>query len=73
MEGRRWSDIQRLQNDTYSLCRRYSQKIGTGGATAAMYTATGPYAGPLQNQLFLALIFRAYGLIPLETNNNQHY
>lgn len=71
MEGRRWSDIQRLQNDNLFPVDGIPAKIGTGGATAAMFTATGPYTGPFAEAAIPSSNFRVLWPIPLlETNNN---
>jgi hypothetical protein len=38
MEGRRWSDIQRLQADDLFPIDGIPAKVANGSATAAMYT-----------------------------------
>lgn len=71
MEGRRWSDIQRLQNDDLFPINGIPAKVGTGGATAAMFTVTTPYTGPYGEAAIPTTDFRVLWPIPLlETNNN---
>lgn len=71
MEGRRWSDIQRLQNDNLFPIDGIPAKVGSGAATAAMFVPTTPYTGPFGESAIPSSNFRILWPIPLiETNNN---
>ena len=71
MEGRRWSDIQRLQNDDLFPMNGIPAKVGSGAATAAMFTPTTPFTGPFGEAAIPSSDFRILWPIPLlETNNN---
>lgn len=71
MEGRRWSDIHRLQNDDLFPINGIPAKIGNGTATAAMFSAVGPYTGPYGEAAIPSTDFRILWPIPLlETNAN---
>lgn len=71
MEGRRWSDIHRLQNDDLFPIDGIPAKIGTGINTSTLYNIGTPYAGPLGEAAILSTNFRILWPIPLlETNNN---
>jgi len=45
-EGRRWSDIQRLQNDDLSPIDGIPAKLANSNPAAALYTLGTPYTGP---------------------------
>jgi len=47
MEGRRWPDITRLQQDTYYPINGIPAKIANGMPAAALFTLGTPYAGAL--------------------------
>lgn len=71
MEGRRWSDIQRLQNDDLFPIDGIPAKVGSGAATAAMFVPTTPFTGPFGESAIPSSSFRILWPIPLlETNNN---
>jgi hypothetical protein len=71
MEGRRWSDIQRLQNDDLFPIDGIPAKVGSGAATAAMFVPTTPFTGPFGESAIPSTNFRILWPIPLlETNNN---
>lgn len=71
MEGRRWSDIHRLQNDDLFPIDGIPAKIGNGAATAAMFSDAGPYTGPYGEAAIPSSNFRILWPIPLlETNAN---
>lgn len=71
MEGRRWSDIQRLQNDDLFPINGIPAKVGSGAATAAMFTPTTPFTGPFGEAVIPSSNFRILWPIPLlETNSN---
>lgn len=71
MEGRRWSDIHRLQNDDLFPIDGIPAKVGNGSATAAMFSATGAYTGPYGEAAIPSSNFRILWPIPLlETNAN---
>jgi hypothetical protein len=71
MEGRRWSDIHRLQNDDLFPIDGIPAKVGNGAATAAMFSAAGPYTGPYAEAAIPSSNFRVLWPIPLlETNVN---
>jgi hypothetical protein len=71
MEGRRWSDIHRLQNDDLFPINGIPAKIGNGSATAAMFSEAGPYTGPYGEGAIPSSNFRILWPIPLlETNTN---
>jgi hypothetical protein len=71
MEGRRWSDIHRLQADDLFPIDGIPAKVASGSATAAMYTPTTPYTGPYGETAIPSSNFRILWPIPLlETNNN---
>jgi hypothetical protein len=71
MEGRRWSDIQRLQADDLFPIDGIPAKVANGSATAAMYTPTTPYTGPYGEAAIPSSNFRILWPIPLlELNNN---
>lgn len=46
MEGRRWSDIHRLQNDDLHPIDGIPQKVANGNPPAAAFTLGTPYTGP---------------------------
>ncbi len=71
MEGRRWSDIHRLQNDDLFPIDGIPAKVGNGSVTAAMFSAAGPYTGPYGEAAIPSSNFRILWPIPLlETNVN---
>lgn len=71
MEGRRWSDIQRLQNDDLFPINGIPAKVGSGAATAAMFVSTTPFTGPFGETAIPSSDFRILWPIPLlEINNN---
>jgi len=71
MEGRRWSDIHRLQNDDLFPIDGIPAKIGNGSATAAMFSGAGPYTGSYGEAAIPSSNFRILWPIPLlETNTN---
>lgn len=71
MEGRRWSDIHRLQNDDIAPINGIPAKVGNGAQLASMFTLGTPYAGPFGEQAIPSSDFRILWPIPLlETNNN---
>ncbi len=71
MEGRRWSDIQRLQNDDLFPINGIPAKIGTGINTSTLYNIGTAYSGPLGEAAIPSSDFRILWPIPLlETNNN---
>lgn len=71
MEGRRWSDIQRLQNDNLFPIDGIPAKVGNASATAAMYVPTTPFTGPYGESAIPSSNFRVLWPLPLiETNNN---
>lgn len=71
MEGRRWSDIHRLQNDDIAPIDGIPAKVGNGAILATMYTIGTPFAGPFAEAAIPSSNFRILWPIPLlETNNN---
>lgn len=46
MEGRRWSDIHRLQGDDMHPINGIPAKIGSGSPAGSLYTPGTPYSGP---------------------------
>lgn len=46
MEGRRWSDIHRLQNDNMHPIDGIPAKVANGNPAGALFTAGTPYTGP---------------------------
>jgi hypothetical protein len=71
MEGRRWSDIHRLQADDLFPIDGIPAKVANGSASAAMYTPTTPYTGPYGETAIPSSNFRILWPIPLlETNIN---
>ncbi|WP_431244321.1 RagB/SusD family nutrient uptake outer membrane protein [Flavobacterium sp. P21] len=46
MEGRRWSDIHRLQNDDIAPINGIPAKLANAAPVAALYTLGTPYTGP---------------------------
>lgn len=50
MEGRRWSDIHRLQNDDLQPMDGIPAKVANGSPAAAAYTLGTPYDGPYGEQ-----------------------
>lgn len=71
MEGRRWSDIHRLQNDDISPIDGIPAKVGNAAVSAAMFTLGTPFAGPYGEAAIPSSNFRILWPIPLlETNNN---
>jgi len=46
MEGRRWADIHRLQNDDLFPIDGIPAKRANGSVAASVYNASGPYTGP---------------------------
>ncbi len=71
MEGRRWSDIQRLQNDNLFPIDGIPAKVGNASATAAMFVPTTPFTGPYGETAIPSSNFRVLWPLPLiETNNN---
>ena len=71
MEGRRWSDIHRLQNDDIAPIDGIPAKVGNGAILASMYTIGTPFAGPFAEGAIPSSNFRILWPIPLvETNNN---
>jgi hypothetical protein len=71
MEGRRWSDIHRLQNDDLFPIDGIPAKIANGGAGAASFTLGTPYTGALGVVQIPGADKRFLWPIPLiETNDN---
>lgn len=71
MEGRRWSDIHRLQNDNLFPIDGIPAKVGTGTAPAAAFALGTPYTGPYGEVAIPSSDFRFLWPIPLlETVNN---
>lgn len=72
MEGRRWSDIHRLQGDNLVPIDGIPAKVGTGSLEAAGFVLDGtPYSGPKAEAAIPGSDFRFLWPIPLlETNNN---
>jgi hypothetical protein len=71
MEGRRWSDIHRLQNDNFFPINGIPAKVGNGINTAPLYSTTTPYTGPYGEAAIPATDKRILWPIPLlETNYN---
>lgn len=69
MEGRRWSDIHRLQGDDLAPITGIPAKYGNGNPAAADYSAPGAYTGPLAQ--VAVNDYRFLWPIPqLETNTN---
>ena len=46
LEGRRWSDIHRLQNDDMHPIDGIPRKLANGNPNASLYTLGTPYTGP---------------------------
>jgi starch-binding outer membrane protein, SusD/RagB family len=71
MEGRRWNDIQRLQNDDLHPINGIPAKVGTGNPAASLYTLGTPYTGPYGEAAIPGTDKRVLWPIPLlETTNN---
>lgn len=71
MEGRRWSDIHRLQNDDIEKIDGIPAKVGNAAVSAAMFTLGTPFTGPYGEAAIPSSNFRILWPIPLlETNNN---
>jgi len=71
MEGRRWSDIHRLQNDNMHPINGIPQKVGNGSPPAASYALGTPYSGPYGVDAILGSDFRFLWPIPaVEINAN---
>lgn len=71
MEGRRWSDIHRLQNDDIAPIDGIPAKVGNGAILKTMYTIGTPFTGPYGEGAIPSSNSRILWPIPLlETNNN---
>jgi hypothetical protein len=70
MEGRRWSDIHRLQGDNLHPIDGIPAKIGNGGLGAASFTLGTPYTGALAVPAIPGSDKRFLWPIPLEETNN---
>ncbi|MEH6657795.1 RagB/SusD family nutrient uptake outer membrane protein [Leeuwenhoekiella marinoflava] len=71
MEGRRWPDIHRLQNDNLAPVNGIPAKVANGTPAAAAYTLGTAYDGPLGVDAVPYSDFRFVWPIPQqETNNN---
>jgi hypothetical protein len=71
MEGRRWSDIHRLQNDDIAPIDGIPAKIGNGAANKDMFVLGTAYNGPYGEAAIPASDGRILWPIPLlETNSN---
>lgn len=71
MEGRRWSDIHRLQNDDIAPIDGIPAKVGNGPVLASLYTLGTPFTGPYGEGAIPSTNFRILWPLPLlETNNN---
>lgn len=71
MEGRRWSDIHRLQNDNLFPIDGIPAKVANGNPPASAFVLGTPYTGPFGEAAIPATDFRLLWPIPLlETNNN---
>lgn len=71
LEGRRWNDIIRLQNDDMFPIDGIPAKVGTGNPPASAYTLGTPYAGPFGEAAIPSSDRRVLWPIPLlETTNN---
>lgn len=71
MEGRRWSDIHRLQNDDIAPIDGIPAKIGNASANKDMFILGTPYDGALLEKAIPGSDHRVLWPIPLlETNNN---
>ncbi len=71
MEGRRWSDIQRLQNDDLFPINGIPAKIGSGVNPSTLYNIGTPYTGSFGEVAIPSSDFRILWPIPLlETNTN---
>ncbi len=71
MEGRRWSDIHRLQNDDLFPINGIPAKVGNGVNTSTLYSTTTAYTGPYGESAIPSSDKRILWPIPLlETNYN---
>ena len=71
MEGRRWPDIHRLQNDDLAPVVGIPTKVGNGTPPAAAFTLGTPYTGPYGVQAFAYSSKEFLWPIPQqEVNNN---
>jgi hypothetical protein len=71
MEGRRWSDIHRLQNDDMFPIDGIPQKVANGNPPASAYTLGTPYDGPYGVDAIPGSDFRFLWPIPqIELNAN---
>jgi hypothetical protein len=70
MEGRRWSDIHRLQGDDLHPIDGIPGKIANGGLGAASFTLGTPYTGSLAVAAIPGSDKRFLWPIPLEETNN---
>ena len=70
MEGRRWPDISRLQQDTFYPINGIPAKIANGTPTAAMFTLGTPYTGALGTVAVPYSDFRFLWPIPQDEINS---
>jgi hypothetical protein len=71
MEGRRWSDIHRLQGDNLHPINGIPAKVLSGAPAASLFTPTTPYTGPFGQVSIPYNDYRFIWPIPqLETNTN---
>ena len=71
MEGRRWSDIQRLQNDDLAPINGIPAKLANGAPAATLFTLGTPYPGPYGVAAIPSSDFRVLWPIPqIELNTN---
>lgn len=71
MEGRRWSDIQRLQNDDLAPINGIPAKVSNGAPAAALFTLGTPYTGPYGVAAVPSSDFKVLWPIPqIELNTN---
>ncbi|MAZ25927.1 MAG: RagB/SusD family nutrient uptake outer membrane protein [Cytophagaceae bacterium] len=71
MEGRRWPDIHRLQNDTFIDLDGIPAKVANGAPPASDYTLGTPYTGPYGVSAIPYSDYRFLWPIPQqEVNNN---
>lgn len=63
-EGRRWSDIQRLQNDDIAPINGIPAKIANGTPAASLFTLGTPYTGPYGLPAIPSSDFRVLWPIP---------
>lgn len=66
-EGRRWSDIHRLQGDDLFPINGIPAKLANGSPPAGSFTLGTPYTGPLTNSGITGSDFRFLWPIPLLT------